>query len=102
MELSAAMIHCNFSAAAAGSLGIKASALFGKVQERGATFEDHDAIVFEERHLAKGLTREVRRPALVKGDGTNDVVQPASSHAQRSRMSRTKPRGLPSPPGTQS
>jgi hypothetical protein len=64
MELSAAISHC-VARPCARVLGQQRLAPFADVQHDGAGFEQHEAVVLENRHLAERLQRAVVGLVLV-------------------------------------
>jgi hypothetical protein len=74
------------------SAGSSASLRRSDVEHDRSGLEQHEAVVFEERHLPEGLARAVVGGRLVVGvDQPRAVSEAASSSARRTRRSRTWP-----------
>ena len=90
--LSAANIQVRARARAAASVGMQRRRPFGEVQDDRARLEQRQPVVLERRHLAERLQGAIGRALLVLGaDQPHLVGDPASSSAQRTRRSRTRP-----------
>ena len=59
MELSAAISHCVARARAPGVLRQERLAALADVEHDGAGFEEHEAVLLEDRHLPERLQRAI-------------------------------------------